>query len=297
MLEDFPFSRLRARVEDARAAEALREHLQALEIIHLVQVDGESGYVTQKGADGQELLVAFESQDDAFGYAYSRYWDSEVIIDRFDFRSLFVDIEAANLDGFGLGIVLSGGATAVQSTEPPRTLPAPPPEVHLEVTAVPEALFASDVHGDVDGAEHDAANDDEPCRLGLGYADQDLDDANLAVRDGEKVVWVLMYDEGSADAHLYSVALNGTVTVLCFGDEDAAARHARGRDGHITVCQRSLGEIFDELHESLGTEDAGRVDICLIKDVLLADGVFEADGHKQRAMLDRLYYFGWGDCM
>ena len=83
--------------------------------------------------------------------------------------------------------------------------------------------------------------------------------------------------------------------------------------------QRSLAQIFDDLHENLGAEDAGCVDIiCFDSDgdgeaagveQLLSEwqysatdgGVLEAGSHQMerrlggRAMLNRIFYLGWAE--
>lgn len=37
-------------------------------------------------------------------------------------------------------------------------------------------------------------------------------------------IWVLVHDEGTGDAQYFSMSLNGTEAVVCFKDEEEAAR-------------------------------------------------------------------------
>ena len=73
---------------------------------------------------------------------------------------------------------------------------ATPPRVSVSITMIPEACFADKTSEDF------------------------LDPS-------EDPVWVLVHDEGTADAQFFSMTLNGTDSVVCFKDEASRSAAAR----------------------------------------------------------------------
>ena len=257
-------------------------------------------YVTEDGDDGVERLLVFEDNDDAESYALSRCADAKrTVIKSVDLDALVVGMSHLDQE-MRVGIVLRGDLTVVQSSEPPLTLPAAPPEVDLSVTAVPDGLFVDDVACcDVD---------DVSCF--------DTDDVSCFDTDNDKVlaegeltgtndivdrVWALVYDAGSADAQFCSVIIDGTTTLVCFCDEATAKRYAHMQGGRLLAVQYRMSELLDALHESLQDGVAvGAIDVYLIHTV--AEGATDrvpaqtgGGSEQQRAMLDRLFYLGWAE--
>jgi hypothetical protein len=85
----------------------------------------------------------------------------------------------------------------------------------------------------------------------------------------EDPVWVLVHDEGTADAQYFSMTLNGTSSVVCFKDEAAAKSCSLALEnrGEVSVragpTARSL--LLGDLLETLDNDE---VDVCLVDEVL-----------------------------
>ena len=96
---------------------------------------------------------------------------------------------------FRVGVVFKGDLEADASSTPlilSGTPPAPD-RLSLSITMVPDHVFAG------------------------RSSEEFLDPA-------EDPVWVLVHDEGTSDAQFFSMTLNGTASIVCFKDAEAAER-------------------------------------------------------------------------
>jgi len=188
------------------------------------------------------VVLAFEDREDAETYAASLS-DAEVISGGYEGEASVqgLDVEALVVTSrdadFQVGLVFSGDLVA--ETDGPSTPflitgADSRPRVALSITIVPDNCFEGRT------------------------AEDFLDPA-------EDPVWVLIHDEGTADAQFFSMALNGTASVVCFKDEEAAERcsNALRRKGEAAGEARAvlLEELLDRIDDS-------EMEVCLVDEVV-----------------------------
>ena len=241
---DWDLSKLAERISVVRETDSVRVRLEALEqawvLVFDEDTDDEAVYSMEVGADEAHVVLAFEDHDEAERYALSlqdEAYDSIPSVQALDVEALVVTSRDAD---FRVGMVFRGGLSANAAKDElsaliTSVLPTTP--LGLSITMVPDGLFEDKTSADF------------------------LDPS-------EDPVWVLVHDEGTGDAQYFSMTLNGTSSVVCFKDEDAASRcglalEAKGANGRGAPLARSL--LLEDLLDTLGDED---VDVCLVDEVV-----------------------------
>jgi len=258
--------------------------------------------------EGVNVVLAFEDEAEAQRYARTLHdepYDNDASVQALDVAALVITSREAD---FRVGVVFKGdleedkeGAKAAAS----RFITGADDVVEsdkltLSITMVPESAFEGHT------------------------ADEFLDPA-------EDPIWVLVHDAGTADAQYFSMTLNGTSSIVCFKDEEAAARCSEALLSKGSAAASAQSMLLEELLDSLSDDD---VDVCLVDEVVetmveddgedsgglmsgpgivAADandeilGTFPADGGAEgssqtsatpldvRSMLDRLYEGDGGD--
>jgi len=246
-------SALARRISSVQENDELRERLEALPQAYVLvfneDTEDETVYSMEVAEEGETpVVLAFEDPNDAQRYALSLVHSDEVLDDEeasvqaLDVEALVVTSRDADIR---VAIVFKGALIAVADEDPSASvgLPlfitsgAPPPPVSMTITMVPDDLYADKTSAD--------------------YLDP-----------SEDPIWVLVHDEGTADAQYFSMTLNGTASVVCFKDEAAAERcslalESKGAAGSNGPSARSL--LLGDLLETLGDDE---VDVCLVDEVV-----------------------------
>jgi len=249
---DFDMSALARRISSVQENDELRSKLEALPQAYVLvfneDTDDETVYSMEVAAEGETpVVLAFECPEDASAYAVSLSQTEEVFegevasVQALDVEALVVTSRDADIR---VAIVFKGDVEAApdelaSSGGLPLLITGAfrPPPVSVTITMVPDGLFSDKTSSDY------------------------LDPA-------EDPVWVLIHDEGTADAQFFSMTLNGTSSVVCFKDEEAAvscslALESKGASGRTVPSARSL--LLGDLLETLGDEE---VDVCLVDEVV-----------------------------
>jgi len=276
---------LASRIQTVREADAVQERLEALPCAWVLVFDAdtedEAVYSMELASDPDaHVVLAFEDRTEAEAYALALSsdpledgYDAVASVQGLDVEALVVTSRDAD---FKVGVVFGGdllsgevdsrssssssmgGGSGLSASAPMITggVPSglgslypssPPPSVSISITMVPDACFEGRT------------------------ADDFLDPT-------EDPVWVLVHDEGTGDAQLFSMALNGTASVICFKDEEAADRcsTALRLKGSAQASAHAL--YLEDLLERMGDDD---MEICLVDEVIetvIEDAAAEADG-------------------
>jgi len=204
------------------------------------------------GEEEQHVVLAFEDATDAERYAASladEPFASPATVQQLDFEALVVTSRDAD---FHVAVVFRGDLDALPTGEagssslPILTTGGGGEALSASITMVPDELFSEKSPDDY------------------------LDPA-------EDPIWVLVHDAGTADQQYFSMVLNGSDSVVCFRDEDAAARC--GQALQTTGALRSpstVSVLLEDLLEGLDDE----TDVCLVEEVNehLLDSSEVADG-------------------
>ena len=89
----------------------------------------------------------------------------------------------------------------------------------------------------------------------------------------EDPVWVLVHDEGTGDAQYFSMTLNGTSSIVCFKDAEAAERCSTALQGKGTAVAATRSLLLEELLDDIADDD---VEVCLVDEVV--ETLIEDDG-------------------
>merc|ERR1719197_1692936 len=89
----------------------------------------------------------------------------------------------------------------------------------------------------------------------------------------EDPIWVLVHDEGTGDAEYFSMTLNGTASIVCFKDLEAAQRCAEALQSKGTAGTAARSMLLEELLDSLADEE---MEVCLVDEVV--ETLIEDDG-------------------
>jgi len=262
-------------MSQVKEAEQLRSRLEELTfawvLVFDLDTDDETVYSLEMPNERRHVVVAFEDRDEAMLYAESI--DGEVedtntlaSVQALDLEALVVSSREAD---FRVAVVFKGDLQESNLLSASALITSGLAEpLNVSYTMVPEDM----------------------------YADKTTDDF---LDPAEDAVWVLIHDEGTGDAHYFSMDVNGTSSVLCFKDENAAltCSSALRKKGVVTTSARSvfLEEMFDCLDET-----DSELDVCLIDEVLEMLDDDDLFGHKQvpattapsietRQMLDRIF--------
>jgi len=229
------------RMSDLKAGEHLKQRLDALPhawvIVFDVDTDEEAVYSMELPQEDKNVVAAFENREDAERYAgtLSEMEESEPSVQALDFEALVVSSREAD---FRVALVFSGDVQNHQDLPMPLIITGNTPQQPLNVafTMVPEEMYAEKTSADfIDPAE-----------------DQ---------------VWVLVSDAGTGDASYFSVAVNGTDSIVCFKDESAALRccKALNMTGAMMPSPESL--LLEEVLEKAEEQDDD-VEVCLVDEVV-----------------------------
>ena len=291
---DLDMAQLADRISSVKDKVELQSRLLALDqawvLVFDADTDDEAVYsMEMHGEDeGGQVVLAFESDTEARTYAESLQddaYDGEVAsVQALDVEALVVTSREAS---FRVGIVFAGDLSSDES-EPTRALitgtMSPIDRLSLSITIVPDEVFEDKTSADF------------------------LDPA-------EDPVWVLVHDAGTADAQYFTMRLNGTSSIVCFKDSEAAERCSAALQIKGAAHAKARSLLLEELLDSIDDDD---VEVCLVDEVVetvseeAESGVLSAHddatllgtfplqpadaGHELavasgevRAMLDRLY--------
>jgi len=241
---DMDMSTLHQRISSMQELMVLQRRIEGLEqawvLVFNEDTDDEAVYsmeVAQEG--GAHVVLAFEDKAEAESYALSLredLLDEVASVQALDVEALVVTSREA---AFKVGIVFQGD---LQPPAPSQqilitsVIPAQP--LGVTMTIVPENLFSHKTSADF----LDAAEDP---------------------------IWVLVHDEGTGDAQYFSMSLNGTEAVVCFKDEEEAARCSlalRGKASAGTVEGPAARSML--LETLLDTLDGDDMEVCLVDEVV-----------------------------
>jgi hypothetical protein len=286
---------LAERIEGVQQQETLQARLESLPCAWVLVFDEdteeEAVYSMElAGRNDDHVVLAFEDRNEAETYALSLSqadpmdvdyagYDSVASVQGLDVEALIVTSRDAEFkvgvvfrgdllsqdaiggssssrpraDATGWSTALTGGFSSVHAEFPAyRT----PPRVSITITMVPDTCFEGST------AEEFLDPNDDP-------------------------LWVLIQDEGTADAQFFSMALNGTESVICFKDEESAQRCSRAlrMRGNAVAHARPLQ--LDDLMERLEGSD---VEVSLVDEVIetLNDEVIAADSAPDASRTPRI---------
>jgi len=257
---------LSLRVQAVQEAVELETRLEALPcawvLVYDADTEDEAVYSMEVGDGTQHVVLAFEDREEAEAYSlslrqndptYDAAFGPVASVQGLDVEALVVtsrdadfqvgvifrgDLFSAGGDGTGGaadGAGVGGGPSAPLITGGVDGDVYPPaPEASLSITMVPDSCFEGRT------------------------ADDFLDPS-------EDPIWVLVHDEYTGDAQLFSMTLNGTMSVVCFKDEESAERcsAALRQKGQAGASPRSM--MLEDLFEMLGDSEH---ELCLVDEVV-----------------------------
>lgn len=94
------------------------------------------------------------------------------------------------------------------------------------------------------------------------FADRSASDY---IDPAEDPIWVLVHDAGTADAQFFSMVLNGSDSIVCFRDEEAASRCGEALMSTGALRGPSTQSVL--LEDLLSSLDEER-DVCLVDEVV-----------------------------
>jgi len=246
----FDMSALSSRISALRESTTLEDRLVAIShafvLVFDADTDDEAVYSMEMSEEGNaHVVLAFEDREDAEKYALSLRDDATFAgegvasVQALDVEALVVTSRDAD---FLVGIVFRGdllASSARSSANPLMITTSASERVSVSITMVPDNVFE-------------------------GKSAEDFLDPS------EDPVWVLVHDEGTGDAQYFRMSLNGTASVVCFKDEEAALRcgdalRSKGAASASAPSARSL--LLEELLDTLSDDD---VEVCLVDEVVEA---------------------------
>jgi len=250
------------RIVSLKKEEELNERFEALPsawvLVFDAETDDEAVYSMQINAhdddddddddDETHVVLAFEDKDDAERYALSltdEPYEAAPTVQQLDFEALVVTSRDAD---FGVAIVFKGDLGKLPATDAqdvPIFASDAATALSVSITMVPDDLYA-----------------------GKSAADY--------IDPAEDPIWVLVHDAGTADAQYFSMVLNGSDSIVCFRDEEAASRCGEALQNTGTLRGPSAQCVL--LEELLGSLSEER-DVCLVDEVVdhMFDGPDDAD--------------------
>ena len=255
-LVDLDMSQLQGRIASTKDNQNLEKRLEALEhawvLVFDADTDEEAVYsMEMQEEEGAPVVLAFECDREAKRYAQTlkEEAEGEATVQALDVAALVITSREAD---FLVGVVFKGdledadsdAATQKMKTEYilGGTGPAPPDRLSLSITIVPDNLFEGRSSADFLDPENDP-------------------------------VWVLVHDEGTADAQFFSMTLNGTQSIVCFKDAESAERCStalRSNGTAMGAAACSIKEILlEDLLEAISEEDEEEeLEVCLVDEVV-----------------------------
>lgn len=254
---------LSSRIQAVQEAQSVQERLEALPCAWVLVFDAdtedEAVYSMEVHDDEPDshVVLAFEDREEAEAYALSLTtadpldvslapYDSLASVQGLDVEALVVTSRDAD---FRVGLVFQGDLLrddAAIASAGGVSLPlitggvdaplfsSPAPRVSVSITMVPDSCFE-------------------------GRTTDDFLDPS------EDPIWVLVHDEGTGDAELFKMQLNGSSSVICFKDEAAAVRcsQALRQKGAAAATARSV--LIEDLVDRV---DDAELEICLVDEVI-----------------------------
>jgi len=239
-------SELASRMSKVKESDELRQRLEALPTAWVLVFDHETEeetvYSMELADQEQDIVIAFENEDDAAAYASSIAEDFEpspsASVQALDLEALVVSSREAD---FRVAVIFKGDLDMKSAAfEPLITMGASiEPELNMRVsfTLVPEDMFS----------EKSSADFIDPA---------------------EEKVWALIQDAGTGDSQFFSITVNGTQSIICFKDE-AAARHCceelRNRGTPPPTPSRVL---LEEVLDAVDELESDELEVCLVDEVV-----------------------------
>jgi len=252
---------LAERIVSLKNEEQLSKRFEALPsawvLVFDAETDDEAVYSMQIDSndddDDAHVVLAFEEKADAERYALTltdEPYEEPPTVQQLDFEALVVTSRDAD---FGVAIVFAGdlgNLPSVDDREIPIFASDAAAALSVSITMVPGDLF-----------EGKSASD---------YIDP-----------AEDPIWVLVHDAGTADAQYFSMVLNGSDSIVCFRDEEAAARcgEALQATGNVRGPE-TQSVLLEDLLSSLSEER----DVCLVDEVV--EHMFESDDDSEATLIE-----------
>jgi len=248
MTSQWDMSQLARRISSVQDSDQLERRLEALDsawvLVFDADTDEEAVYSMEMAEEqGAHVVLAFECVQEARLYAETlkeEEFESDATVQALDVAALVITSREAD---FRVGVVFKGDLEADTASTPliMSGVPPAPERLSLSITMVPDHVFAG------------------------RSSDEFLDPA-------EDPVWVLVHDEGTSDAQFFSMTLNGTASIVCFKDAEAAERCSSALIDKGTAVATTRSMLLEELLDSIADDN---VEVCLVDEVV--ESLFDED--------------------
>jgi len=246
-------SQLARRISSVQDHDQLERRLDALDqawvLVFDADTEEEAVYSMEMSEeDGAHVVLAFECANEARLYSQTlkeEDFESEATVQPLDVAALVITSREAD---FRVGVVFKGDLEAAPSSTPliMSGVPPAPERLSLSITMVPDHVFA-------------------------GRTSEEFLDPS------EDPVWVLVHDEGTSDAQFFSMTLNGTASIVCFKDADAAERCSSALLNKGTAVANTRSMLLEELLDCIADDD---VEVCLVDEVV--ESLIDEDSELQQ---------------
>jgi len=236
---ELDMSKLAQRISSVNDKTQLERRLDALEqawvLVFDADTDEEAVYSMDMHEEDAHVVLAFECAAEARQYAETlrdeEPYDSVASVQALDVAALVITSREAD---FRVGVVFKGDLATEESASLISSMRGETERLSLSITIVPDQVFAD--------------------RSSAEFLDPD-----------EDPVYVLVHDEGTGDAQFFSMNLNGTSSIVCFRDADAAERCSNALQSKGTGAAATRSMLLEDLLESICDED---VEVCLVDEVV-----------------------------
>ena len=247
-------SQLAQRISSVQNSDELTNKLEDLEqawvLVFDADTEDEAVYSMEmhEGQDeGRHVVLAFEDAEEARLYAEAlrddeELYDGQASVQALDVAALVITSREAD---FRVGVVFKGDLEMSASDADVSFVSSErdsAERVNLSITMVPDHVFAG--------------------RTSAEFLDP-----------SEDPIWVLVHDAGTADAQFFSMALNGTSSVVCFKDLESAERCSQALQAKGTSDTAARSILLEDLLDEIVDEE---IEVCLVDEVV--ETMVEDDG-------------------
>ena len=250
---------LASRISSVQEKETLLQKLESMDHAWVLVFDADSEEeavysMEMEGEEGEHVVLAFEDREEAEAYSVSlreEAYSSDASVQALDVEALVVTSRDAD---FRVGIVFSGDLTSYKAGDGGSD----------DEFASPFAPLITSGDSDLDGA----GKSQQRVSVSITMVPDSCFEGKTAsdfLDPSEDPVWVLVHDAGTGDAQYFSMNLNGTDSVVCFKDEEAAERCGaalENKGASAPPIPRSV--LLEDLMETL--DDTAEV--CLVDEVV-----------------------------